>query len=100
MTDDTMLARLARALEAAQMKWKAENGGDAASCVDCPNEVLVLAVLAELREPTLEMRDAGADAAASYDSRYEHPRDAAGRVWEDIIDHILSERHPGGKEGG
>lgn len=36
---------VAMAVTTAQMKWKAENGGDKASCVDCPDEVIAAAVI-------------------------------------------------------
>ncbi|MGB5901994.1 MAG: hypothetical protein WBH00_04000 [Xanthobacteraceae bacterium] len=35
----------ARAVTAAQLEWKAKNGGDKASCIDCPDEVIALAVI-------------------------------------------------------
>jgi hypothetical protein len=36
--DAFILDAVAAAIKAAELKWKAENGGDLASCVDCPDE--------------------------------------------------------------
>jgi len=41
--------RVAKAIDAAQLKWKAENGGDKASCNDCPPEFIARAAIAAVR---------------------------------------------------
>lgn len=47
-----MIGRVARAIDAAEMAWKSRNGGDAASCIDCPDDVKARAAIAAMREPT------------------------------------------------
>lgn len=41
----TALEAAAKAVEAAELAWKAANGGDNASCIDCPDEVKATAAV-------------------------------------------------------
>lgn len=41
----TPLEEAAKAVEAAELAWKAANGGDKASCIDCPDEVKATAAI-------------------------------------------------------
>ena len=41
----TALEEAAKAIEAAELAWKAANGGDKASCIDCPDEVKATAAI-------------------------------------------------------
>ena len=56
-----MIDELAKAINEAWAKWRAENGGDDASFCDMPDELIARAVLARLREPTEKMIDAGSE---------------------------------------
>ncbi len=51
----TKIQEVAAAINAAELKWKAENGGDVASCLDCPDDVKARAALECLARPTEEM---------------------------------------------
>lgn len=56
-----MVERVAKAIEVAELRWKAENGGDDDSCVDCPGEVKARAAIEEMREPTEAMANEAND---------------------------------------
>lgn len=53
-----MVEKVARAIKAAELKWKAENGGDNASCSDCPDTIKGRAAIEAMHEPTAEMKQA------------------------------------------
>jgi hypothetical protein len=74
-----MVERVAVAISNAQMAWKAANGGDDASVVDCPDEVLARAAIEAMREPTDQMVGAA--------NRNNHPRDVD--TWRTMIDEAL-----------
>lgn len=46
--------KIARAIEAAELEWKAANGDDDASCLDCPGNVKATSALSVIREIVFE----------------------------------------------
>ena len=56
MENDNMIARAAKAIEAAEIKWLTEQGSD------YPGEIKARAVIEAMREPTPDMQVAGGTA--------------------------------------
>lgn len=75
----------ARAVTAAQMKWKAENGGDKASCVDCPDELIAAAVIAayETQRAAEGLNDCIDNAGKPYQSEFMAATLKAAKDWLD-----------------
>jgi len=67
---DEMVEKAAIAANEAMLKWKAANGGDNASCIDCPDAIIVMACLTAAlanhvvvpKEPTEAMINVGVEA--------------------------------------
>lgn len=76
---DNLLERVALAIEAAELTWKANTGGDSASCVDCPNDVKARAAIEAMREPSAKM----VEVAENFDG------DRAQRGYREMIDAAL-----------
>lgn len=83
-----LVEKIARAIEAAEIAWCNEHH---ISFEQVPREVMALAALKAMREPSEGMVKAGVSEFVGYDSRFEGEDEAVVRIFEAAIDAAIKE---------
>lgn len=85
-------------IEATELDWKAKNGGDDASCVDCPDEIKARAAILAVLRGIRDWDSNGMMEAARHDWNHNHGPQSQTLYGENIvgihraiIDHLIAE---------